>query len=105
MAGSVTQAVGTIAAGRRATACRRRSARSGGWPTVPRDEICGERPVSRRPLVGDDRGGADPGVGEHRLLDLGRLDPDAADLHLAVDPAEELDGRRRRRQRALSPLR
>ena len=46
-AGSVTQAVGTIAAGRRATACRRRSARSGGCARVRRRR--GRRRAPGRP--------------------------------------------------------
>ena len=46
---------------------------------------------ARRRLVGVDHGLGDPGQPEQHRLDLGQLDPVAADLDLGVDPAEALD--------------
>ena len=40
--------------------------------------------------AGDDRAGGDRGAGEEGRLDLPGLDAEAADLHLLIDPPEEL---------------
>ena len=58
------------------------------------------------PLIHDDHALTDgTGWAQQRRLDLAGLDPVPAHLDLAVGAAEELDARRRRGQRARSPVR
>ncbi|MEC3979510.1 hypothetical protein QMK34_30050 [Amycolatopsis sp. H20-H5] len=63
----------------------------GGTPVGVAHDVGEEDPVARSPFVGHHHGGADEGVGGERGLDLAGLDPEAADLDLLVEPAEELE--------------
>ena len=86
------------------SACSRSSA--AGTCALLRHHVGGEGAIALgRARYGATTTSRDGRVGAQRLLDLGRLDAEAADLELAVDAAEELERRRRPAGERRSPVR
>ncbi len=64
----------------------------GGVQPVCAGPYVGDEPLRLAVGLGGDDGAAHGGVGVQRVLDLAEFDAEAADLHLVVDAADELQG-------------
>ena len=70
---------------------RNRAAHAARHRLAARDHVRGELRLGALLAAGDDHGLAHLGMAGEHGLDLAELDPEPANLHLVVDPPEELD--------------